>query len=88
MGLGGEMVRPAVSGGRVRTQLLLLLLLALVQGGSMQVGREKCMINFLDGCKLYTFQDELIDDSGLLPQLQLPASWQHVCASCCTGCEC
>ena len=85
MGLGGQMVRPAVSGGRVRTELVLLLLLALVQRGSMQVGREKCMINFLDGCKLYTAFNGLNDDSGLLLQLQLLASWQHVCASCHTG---
>jgi len=37
----------------LRNAFCMLMMFALLAVGSMQEGREKCMINFLDGCKAH-----------------------------------
>jgi hypothetical protein len=42
----------------------LLLFATLVASGSMQAAREKCMITFLDGCRLHRAYEGVADDSA------------------------
>jgi hypothetical protein len=44
--------------------LRLLLLATLVASGSMQAARKKCMITFLDGCRLHRAYEGVADDSA------------------------
>ena len=44
--------------------LRLLLFATLVASGSMQAAREKCLITFLDGCRLHRAYEGVADDSA------------------------